>query len=76
MLLGLVAAAFMFFLAKLDKSNDREAENTMRMELVGEYVELNGDTLEIMKYHILHKEYVLEDGHRASPAMVAVLLIR
>lgn len=66
----------MFFLVRFDRSDEKKAENAKRMELVGEYVELSGDTLEIVRYHVWHKEYILEDGHRASPEMVAVLLIR
>ena len=66
----------MFFLVRFDRSDEKKAENAKRMELVGEYVELSGDTLEIVRYHVWHKEYILEDGHRASPEMVSVLLIR
>lgn len=66
----------LFFLVVFDRSDEKKAENAKRMELVGEYVELRGDTLEIIKYHVWHKEYILEDGHRASPEMVSVLLIR
>ena len=65
-----------FFAVAFDRSDEKKAENAKRMELVGEYVELSGDTLEIIKYHVWHKEYILEDGHRASPEMVAVSLIR
>lgn len=72
----LVAAFIMFFLVVFDKSDEKEIEIAERMELVGEHVDLGGDTLEIVKYHVLHKEYILEDGHRASPEMVKVLLIR
>jgi len=67
----------MFFLVRFDRSDEKKAENAKRMELVGEYVVVAGrDTLEIVKYNVWHKEYVLEDGHRASPEMVSVLLIR
>jgi len=76
LLLMFVAAFLMFFLVVFDRSDEKKAENAKRMELVGEYVELSGDTLEIIRYHVWHKEYILEDGHRASPEMVSVLLIR
>lgn len=66
----------MFFLVRFDRSDEKKALTTERMELVGEYVVLADDTLEIVRYHVWHKEYILEDGHRASPEMVSVLLIR
>ena len=68
----------MFFLVVFDRSDEKKAEIAERQELVGEYVVLGPqeDTLEILKYHIWHKEYVLEDGQRASPELVAVLLVR
>lgn len=77
-LMMLVAIMIIFFLVVFDKSDEKKAENAKRMELVGEFVVLGplNDTLEIVKYNVWHKEYVLEDGHRASPEMVAVLLIR
>ena len=77
LLLMFVAAFLMFFLVGFDRSDEKKAENDKRKELVGEYVVVGGrDTLQIVRYHVLHKEYILEDGHRASPEMVAVLLIR
>lgn len=66
----------MFFLVVFDKSDGKQEITAERQELVGKYIELNGDTLEIVRYHVIHKEFILEDGHRASPDMVAILLIR
>ena len=71
-----VVCVGMFFLVRFDRSDEKEALNAERMELVGKYVLLAEDTLKIVRYHVWHKEYILEDGHRASPEMVAVLLIR
>ena len=72
----LVMIMAMFFLVVFDSSDEKKAEIAKRQEWVGKSIELHGDTLEIVRYHILHKEYILEDGHRASPEMVAILLIR
>ena len=71
-----VVCVGMFFLVRFDRSDEKQALIDKRMELVGEYVVLADDTLKIVRYHTWHKEYILEDGHRASPQMVAVLLIR
>lgn len=71
-----VVCVGMFFLVRFDRSDEKKALNTKRMELVGQHIVLAEDTLEIVKYHVIHKEYILEDGHRASPEMVSVLLIR
>lgn len=75
-LTGFVVAMIVFFLVAFDKSDEKKAEIAERQELVGRSILLHEDTIKIYKYHVWHKEYILEDGHRASPEMVNVLLIR
>ena len=66
-----------FFLVAFDRSDEKEALIAERQELVGRSIQLRtGDTLEIYKYSIWHKKYILEDGMIASPEMVNILLIR
>jgi len=66
-----------FFLVAFDRSDEKEALIAERQELVGRSVELRtGDTLKIYKYSIWHGEFILEDGMRASPEMIQILLIR
>jgi len=66
-----------FFVVAFDRSDEKEAIIKERQELVGRSIQLRtGDTLEIYKYSVWHKKYILEDGMIASPEMVNVLLIR
>jgi len=76
-LVGFAVSMIIFFLVAFDRSDEKKALIAERQELVGRSVELRtGDTLKIYKYSVWHKEYILEDGMRASPEMIQILLIR
>jgi len=65
-----------FFVVAFDRSDEKEELISKRQELVGESILLRDDTIKIYKYSVWHKEFILEDGHRASPEMINILLIR
>ena len=76
-LVMLVVVMAVFFLVTFDKSDEKKTLIAERQELVGRSIQLRtGDTLEIYKYSVWHKKYILEDGMIASPEMVNILLIR
>ena len=65
-----------FFLVAFDRSDEKKVIIEKRQALVGESIVLGSDTIEIYKYSVWHKEFILADGHRASPEMVNILLVR
>jgi len=65
-----------FFAVAFDRSDEKEAKIAENQALVGESIVLNGDTLEVYKYHIWHDEFILEDGRRASRELVVTLKVR
>ena len=76
-LMMFVASMLMFFLVVFDRSDEKKAVIAERQELVGESVMLRtGDTVEIYRYHVWHKEFILENGMHVTPKIVIVLLIR
>lgn len=75
-LVMLVVIMGFFYLVTFDRSDEKEELIAKRQVLVGESILLHEDTIKIYKYSIWHKEFILEDGHRASPEMINILLIR
>lgn len=73
-LIILIAVGAAFLVS--DKADDLKEKWDKNEGRVGEQIVLREDTLYLMNYNKLSNEFILEDGRRASPEMVNVLLLR